>query len=228
MAYEKTILCLACSRKLSGRCVAGKEVTQDGFGEWIRPVSDRESREISYEERRYEGGGAANILDMIRVPLKRRVPMGHQTENYVIESKSSWILHGRATWDAVKHALDPVKGSIWKDGYSSSHGENDRVPEDLAKKCTYSLSLVEVPKVRIDVGLEGPKRKVRATFKYAGVVYSFVVTDLEFESEYKRKGEGRYSIEDAILCISLGEPFGGYAYKLVATVFTEERCKQLL
>jgi hypothetical protein len=35
--YTKTIVCLANSRKPpSGRCIAGREVTQTGFGNWIR------------------------------------------------------------------------------------------------------------------------------------------------------------------------------------------------
>ena len=35
MAYTKTILCLAASRKHQGKCFAGKCIQT---GEWIRPV----------------------------------------------------------------------------------------------------------------------------------------------------------------------------------------------
>jgi hypothetical protein len=41
----KRILCLANSRKLSGRCVAGTEIVKGRPGTWLRPVSDCEDQE---------------------------------------------------------------------------------------------------------------------------------------------------------------------------------------
>ena len=50
----KQIVCFANSRKLGGRCIAGKEWLADGvLGQWIRPVSDREFEEVSAYEQRY-------------------------------------------------------------------------------------------------------------------------------------------------------------------------------
>ena len=68
-AYEKTIVCLANSRKLSGRCIAGKELVNSGYGSWIRPVSHRPTEEISEEERRFENGDDPQILDRISIQL---------------------------------------------------------------------------------------------------------------------------------------------------------------
>ena len=58
------IVCLANSRKLSGRCVAGKLL--DGSGQWIRPVSAREHEEVSLDERRYDNGEDPVLRDVVR------------------------------------------------------------------------------------------------------------------------------------------------------------------
>ena len=50
----KRIVCLANSRKLSGRCVAGRELVADRPEAWVRPVSAREHQEVSEHERQYQ------------------------------------------------------------------------------------------------------------------------------------------------------------------------------
>lgn len=65
MNMTKRIVCLANSRKHSGRCIAGKEVLAGAYGEWIRPLSARESAEVSEEERRYQNGSSPHVLDVI-------------------------------------------------------------------------------------------------------------------------------------------------------------------
>ena len=56
MPEVKRIVCLANSRKLHGRYVAGREWVGGRAGRWIRPVSDREHQEVSEYERQYEDG----------------------------------------------------------------------------------------------------------------------------------------------------------------------------
>lgn len=105
--YRRTILCLANSKKPpSGRCVAGKVFDQNGAHDWLRPVSSRETREVSEDERRYEGGPKAQLLDIIEIPLHRHEPLTHQIENHVLADGHYWVRRGRATWDQVRACLD--------------------------------------------------------------------------------------------------------------------------
>jgi hypothetical protein len=47
------------------------------------------------------------------------------------------------------------------------------------------------------------------------------VTDPVVERQYLAGKDDEYKVGHAILCISLGEPYGGYAYKLIAGVFVK-------
>jgi len=77
-----------------------------------------------------------------------------------------------------------------------------------------------VDDLKIEVLIEGaefgnPRRKVRGEFTLNDVNYRLAITDPTVESEY---ADGTHDIGSAILCISLGEPYEGYAYKLIAGV----------
>jgi hypothetical protein len=74
MAEIRRIVCFASSRKVSGRCIAGKDIES---GQWLRPVSARPSGEISEKERRYEDGTQAHVLDLIDIPVLGPAVSGH-------------------------------------------------------------------------------------------------------------------------------------------------------
>ena len=73
----ETIVCLANSRKISGRCVAGKRTSDNS---WFRPISNRAGHEISEFDRRYSDGKTAQLLDVIEIPCIEERPHGHQSE----------------------------------------------------------------------------------------------------------------------------------------------------
>jgi hypothetical protein len=98
MNFVKRIVCLANSRKPpSGRCIAGKQVLEAGYGPWIRPVSARPSAEVSEEERRYENGQDPRLLDIIDVPIIEAAPLLYQTENHIIDAEYYWVKKGQLT-----------------------------------------------------------------------------------------------------------------------------------
>lgn len=84
--YTKTIICLANSRKINGRCVAGKEIAGGKIGAWIRPVSSQPAGELSEKDRCYENCHDPKLLDVIRIPMIKAQPHGCQTENHLIDA----------------------------------------------------------------------------------------------------------------------------------------------
>jgi hypothetical protein len=69
---------------------------------------------------------------------------------------------------------------------------------------------------------ESPKRRVRAHFTYQNVQYGFIVTGPHAESVFLAKPDADHELKETSLCISLGEPFNGSCYKLVAAILSKE------
>lgn len=231
MPYKKTIVCLANSRKeYPNRCVAGKERGPKGFGRWIRPISDLPKGDLTFQHRRYEDGADPKLLDVLTMQFLQAQPQGCQKENHLIDSNTRWVREGRIRWDQLTPAVDQVRGAVWTNGYSSSNGTNDRIPEDIAKDLPSSLLLVEPEELKIIVAKEGgifkpARKKVRAHFRLTGHDYVLAVTDLPIEDAYGKKDEGEYPVGAARLCISIGEPYHGFCYKLVAAMITPDRAQ---
>jgi len=225
VAYWKTILCLANSRKQSGRCIAGREIVDTGFGAWIRPVSARETEEISEEEYRYENGQSPTVLDVIKIPMFKPKPESHQSENHLIDAGFYWQQIRRASWQEAVEASDSVPGDLWRNGY---HRKNDRIPEDKAKQLKNSLLLIKPENLVIhrEFNQHRERWQVRATFDLNAQHYDLSVTDPEIERWCLEKLDGKYSVSGALLCISLGEIYYEYAYKLIASILTKKRARQ--
>jgi hypothetical protein len=226
--YNKTILCLANSRKMSGRCIAGKELANNKFADWVRPVSGREHEEISESDRRYKDGHTAALFDIFAIPMLKSAARGHQVENHLIADQYYWTKKDRASWAQVEKAIDSVTGALWANGYSSSNGVNDRVPEDKAAKLNGSLVLIRPEKLRIRVAPKGDpnapnKRGVRTEFVFNKEQYNIGLTDAKMERVYLQGKDGAFEVKKALLCVSLGEVFKGYAYKLAAALISEDR-----
>ncbi|MER9395608.1 MULTISPECIES: hypothetical protein [unclassified Mesorhizobium] len=223
VAYRKVIICLANSRKISGRCVAGKEVNEQGVGGWVRPVSERENGELSEADRRFEDGADPKLLDVISIPMKRPNPHEFQVENHVIDDGYYWKRIRTATADEVAAAIDHVNGPLWDNQSSSYNGQHDRVSEAQANQLGYSLCLIPVDDLQVHIGVEGAefgngKRRVRGLFTFNGAQYLLSITDSVVERRYLAGKDGTFDLGAATLSISLGEPWQGYAYKLIAAV----------
>lgn len=228
MNYTKTIVCLADSRKTSGRCIAGKELTDAGWQGWIRPVSKRPTEEISELDRRYENGTHPGLLDLVSIPFLEPRPHNFQTENHLIDDAYYWDKTEALPWDDLEQLVDTVHGPLWVNSNSSYNGTNDRVSENTANGLGSSLLLIQPDDLTVIVETEGAefndaKRKVRAMFSVSGHQYKLSVTDPRIERTYLATDNGRYPLraDHVYMCISLGEPWNGYCYKLVASIIVK-------
>ena len=222
MQGVKRIVCLANSRKLHGRCVAGREWIEGRAGRWIRPVSNREHQDVSEYERQYEDGSDPRILDVIDVPLLEPRPGSFQSENWLLDPEYYWENVGRLSSFDLPVLADPV-APLWRDGHSTYHGRNDKIPLELADSVGDSLRLIHVDNLQLSVfkpseAFGNSKRRVQGRFRHAGSLYCLWVTDPVCERQYLAKLDGTYPVDECFLTVSLGEPFGGAVYKLIASI----------
>lgn len=222
MAVIKTVLLLANSRKLSGRCLAGKELVGAAVGPWIRPVSARPTEEVSERERAYKNGADPQVLDVIDIPLIEAKPKTFQSENWLLDPQQYWVRKDALAYDKLAGTVDTPQ-TLWTNGFKTYHGLNDRVPEAEADKLTTSLYLIGLNSISFNVFAPGAafgnsKRRVHAEFEYGGSSYALWVTDPTIEREYLAKDDGAYAAGPCYVTVSLGERDKGYCYKLVAAV----------
>lgn len=225
---NKRIICLANSKKHSGRCVAGREVMGEGTGPWIRPVSARAGEEVSENERQYEDGSDPGLLDVLDVPLIRPAPRACQTENWLLDPSHYWRRVRRADWNELTPFVENP-ATLWVNGHSTYHGQHDEIPQALADGLPGSLHLIRVERVDLRTfapqeAFGNPKRRVQALFVHGRVTYALWVTDPVVEREYLARPDGWYQLDECCLTVSLGEPFvktstgESYRYKVVAAI----------
>ena len=227
MRDVKRIVCLANSRKLHGRCVAGREWNDGRSGRWIRPVSNREHQEVSEYERQYEDGSDPRVLDVIDVPVVEPRPWRFQSENWLLDPEIYWERAGRLSWFDLPVLADPA-APLWLDSHSTYHGRNDKIPLEIADSVGDSLKLVHVDDLQLSVFKPGEafgntKRRVQGRFRHGGSRYCLWVTDPVYERQYLAKLDGAYSVGECFLTVSLGELFGGAVYKLIASIIARQR-----
>lgn len=202
---QAEIIVLANSVKHGQHCVAGKCINT---GNWIRPVSNANGAELSHEQAKYQnpyGTFGVKPLQKIRMGFSQHAPLSHQPENYLID------------------------GNLWRQNYSISEaelvayldtpddlwGHDNRVQHSLITMGLHnidqSLYLVQVDNLNLYTTGD---RKRRASFNYNGSDYDLAATDPKFDDILREQRE-----VNGILCISLGEEYQGYCYKLVATIF---------
>ena len=222
MGVTKRIVCLANSRKLNGRCVAGIELVDRRPVGWIRPISNREHQEVSEYERQYPDGSDPRVLDVIDVPLVGPAPGTYQRENWLLDPQPYWTKVATAGWDRLGPLTQP-SGPLWVNGDRTFHGLNDKIAVAVADALDSSLTLIRIDGLRLRTfapskGFGNNKRRVQALFEFDGVKYRLRVTDPVYERRYLAHPDGEHQLDECFLTVSLGEPFKDACYKLVAAI----------
>jgi len=226
MSYTKRIVCLANSFKTGGLCIAGREVTDAGYGPWIRPVSSRPHEEVTYLEYRYADGSSPQLLDVVEVALQLPMPWKHQSENHLIDAKQPWVKRGAVAFHELPKLLEQPE-SLWPGSDHTATGVMNCVSVEDAARFSASLYLVEAQNFSVCVapGLRG-NRAFYGEFSFRGQSYRLSVTDPQVRERYDSYSFGKYRLADrprVILCVSLTKPYegDGRCHKLIASVFTE-------
>jgi hypothetical protein len=210
---EKTIVIFANSVKHHQHCVAGKDIITK---EWIRPVGDENGCELQDEQTKYKnkyGKYFAKPLQKMKIKFVKKSPLLNQPENYIISDK---------IWEQ-KYTLDPKEiinyidnpTNLWIDNTCNNDRINYHLIENGTINIEQSLYLIQVKKIHIywkdrSNFEQNPQRK--GIFEYNQVTYDLPLTDPNF-SEFEEQ-----DLENKFLCISLGEEFNGYCYKLIASI----------
>ena len=214
------IVCLANSRKIGGRCVAG--LTRSG--EWVRPVGPGQDGTLTYPQYLLDDGADSAVLDVIRIEVHARRPEPHQPENWVVAA-STWQRRGHLATAAALAFL----GQHLHVGPDLLGNSSDRVLYQrlVAQQGAASLAVIEPRDLRwhITTSMRG-NRQTRAMFALGGAHYDLSVTDPAWEVRlaslahgiHDNRAVGIGAGERVFLTISLGEPFLGDCYKLVAAV----------
>ena len=213
------LICLAVSRKYAKYCVAGKELSGNRIGNWIRPVSGLETGELAIEHILLPNEKLPVLLDIVSVPLDKHTPVTYQAENHSINQNGSWFKNGVFALSELPRLCDATD-SLWINEFNSAGGINDRMPQQTAEtELSSSLLFIRPEGLRIIVIENALRKKIRAEFTFNHIPYRLPVTDPAIDSIYLKKSPGVYAVTEETYCtLSISEPFQGYCYKLVAGI----------
>ncbi len=217
---DKTIILLACSRKMSNFCVAGID---SDTGHWVRIVSEDSSIQhaIRLEDMSYENGSMPQMFDIIRIQCKHHSPTYYQPENWVFDNHYYWQKVGCSNITSVlkMHSVD-TPTYIFYD--SSWKVEADYISQ-VSSDHKHSLTLIRPNNLKVCVESRSNRlnqKSMYAQFNYNGNYYNYIkITDPIFEDIYSGFENGTYTINGhALLVLSLADIYKNYHYKLVATI----------
>jgi hypothetical protein len=210
LGAELRLLVLANSRKYNGRCIAGIDLDS---GSWVRPVSDSEHGEFGADECSIVVQGVrrqVRFLDVIDVKVTSASQgIGHPED--VRTDHAGWRhIQSFSVIEferIVESHLDDAAELLFNCDASVSLGDAQ------AGRVEKSLCIIRVVDAVFNLTWRG---QLRVGFTHQGQQYDLPVTD---EGEWVRaakNGPEQMSAGPWYFTISLGEPFKGRMWKLIA------------
>lgn len=214
------LVCLANSRKLGGRCVAG--LRTDGRG-WLRLVSAAEHGVLFTPDYTLGDGSEASVLDVLRVGAVKHRPALHQPENWLIDD-GRWSLLARP----MGYDLTAVLCSALVRGPELLGNSSDRTLHPLYEQQPAAASLALLAPDTLELYSKPNdwrgKPQVRGRFTLGegrrACAYDLVVTDQFWEHAVLTHGTSclRQTVSSFVLTISLSEPRELHCYKIIAAI----------
>ncbi len=208
------ILCLANSKKLGGRCLAG--MTWPDLGTWIRPIEPtREHGEVPSHRAEVdtpEGRRPIRPLDVISVELLEPVRAPAQPENWILGSTPITLVEVLEPTEAANRLRFVADNSSSVFGLGGSR----EIPESEASQgLPKSIALFEVDSLLF---AKDGYNKWRLNFRFNGLSHHrFPISDLDLLDDLGHSGSSRVSDEGGwFLTISLTEPWNGSRWLTIA------------
>ncbi len=215
-----SLVCLANSTKLSGRCIAG--IRADN-GNWVRPVGPGDGTVFRSHYLLSDGSEPA-LLDLISLDLGQPCPLPYQRENHSFGSEA-WQLLDRPAPSALAPHLRAA--TVFGPDLLIGSADRVRVSELDPSQSADSLALV-FPNVLNWYKTQNIRGndQIRAVFALGAVEYSLVVTDPLWKARFQTVPMGHHTNADVglpegerlLITVSLAGPLNGICYKLVAAV----------
>ena len=201
------ILCLANSKKIQGRCLAG--LTWPHLETWIRPVEPTsEHGEVPNHRAMVdtpEGRRFIRPLDVISVELREPVPAPAQPENWILGSTPITLVEVLEPAEVENRLRSVADNSTSVFGLGGSR----EIPESEASRgLPMSIALFEVDSLLF---ARDDRDKWRLNFRFNGVSHRrFPISDLELLDNLERRESSQVSDQRGwFLTISATEPFLG-------------------
>ncbi len=223
---EVEFICLANSIKKGGRCVAGLRTDRSG---WVRPVNPL-TGSLWPQQYTLDNGREIELFDVVRVSLQEPCPKPYQPENWTVDNQS---------WHFVRQ-LSPIDAnslieSLIVSGPDLLGNQSETVPRYSFEQnpVEASLALIEPEEIKWRITTNQYDRlQARACFTLRGCNYDLSITDPQWKERLTTSlPRGIHAVSDAgvqqhdrlLFTISLGAPYRGSCYKLVAAVIVLPR-----